>query len=1264
MNKIHRTVWSETRQAYVVVHEKAATRGKPSSTKTVVAQTVVAALMALGAGQALAVACPTVSGGLITVDSMTVDSPCVLGDTESLTISGTGSISISGDTNPILVSSGTTAAGSITNSGTVSNTGTGGSEDNVAILIRGAINQLVNDRVIESDTGSGVMIDSSGVANDIINYGTISGASAIGIFAGGTITGGITNSGTLSQMLGQSTGIYMRQSGVGGSIINQGTIAGTNAKSSGAGIALFGSSITGGITNSGTLSVISGNVPAGGTSAIGYGIYLNTASTIDASIVNQGTIKGSGASTGIGIGLYGGSSITGGITNSGTLSTISGMGLSIAYGVYLSGSTLGGSIVNQGTIAGFNTSSRALGVGIALFGSRVTGGITNSGTLSLISGSSYGVSVRSSTISGSIVNAGTIAAAAGTGVALSASSFITGGITNSGSILGDRKGILVNSSTVTGGIVNSSTGLIKAVATGSPGLSLISSSVDSIRNAGTIQGEASGVNANGSTITQGITNTGLISGNYGLFFAVSNNVTGGIVNNANGTIAGTTSGITVGFSEIDVITNNALISGGTAGIALTSSSTVGSINNAGTISAAFTNKAPAVGILLDHSTITAGVTNSGLIHAVGSDNGASGIHISTSATIAGGIHNSSTGRITAEADDARGINIDGSGAFLSGGIVNAGTISATSSIGGAAGILIANGGVLANGITNSGLITGNYGIFSGINGANLSGGITNLSGGRIFGTSGYAAALFQSSPLVINNQAGATISGVIQSFGQVVDLNNAGLWILPENPASANEYIASNLTGSFANTGTLRIGAYGTGAGEYSQIAVDGNATLGGALFVDVKTGSPLESGDSLDDVITATGGITGSFASINDNSTLFNFTGVYNANDFDLMLAPAAATGGTSTLDIVTRTGNSPARGAAVALDQIFTDTNNPITQLFIPVSTGTDQEISNAVSQTLPLLAGGSQRASLAALSGMNRIIQARQEANRGLSSGEQFYGDKKMWMKPFGSWADQNDRKAVSGYDARVAGVVFGADATLSDEARVGLAFAYANAGVDGHSSVAPNSANVDVYQLMGYGSYALDSATEVNYQVGVGQNKNDGTRRLPSFGLTAKSGYDSLLATAAIGVGRTYQQNETTSFTPSLRAEYTWIKDKGYTEKGAGAFNLDVKGRSTDQLILGIDGKLTHELKPGTTLSANLGLGYDVLNKQASITSAYAGAPGIDFTTKGLDSSPWLVRGGLGLATTMQSGVEISVRYDAEYRTDFLNQTASVKARWAF
>jgi autotransporter family porin len=1294
MNKVHRTVWSESRQAYVVAHENAATRGKPSSTPKAVVQAITAALLALGAGQAMA-ADITVPGTYASPNTQTI----ILGTGDNLSISAGAVVS---DTNhpAVQVSSGT-VAGAITNSGTIE-----APEAGIAIYGGGVLTNITNTNtgtITASGTGAGIAlktassitgsISNSGtidgyrgiqitgnsvIGNDILNSGyidaarsaieisissqvrnivnsetgTLSGSSIAAISAGGgatiasitnagtissgngigidlsnaVITGGITNSGTGSAILGDAAGnrvaLNINNTDIGGSIINEGTIngdagiylGGTTSiggaidnqrliQGAGTGIAFEGSStVTGGLTNSGR--IIATDNSSSGTA----GVYFNGGNV--AGIVNSGTIQGQA-----GIHIENGT-VSGNIINSSTglIRSLGTSSMSAGVILYGSSSVITGSIVNSGTIRG-----DGIGVWVAT-SAAINGGITNSGTLSLIEGDDGGIRINDDATVGRILNEGTITSTGGPAIRVEGFSVITNGITNSGliSATGSSAAIYIEDSSV-GGIYNLSGGTIS----GARGIEVYYSSAN---------------------ITNGITNAGLIEGTQSaIIIGASAVVTGNILNQSGGVI--TSSGSSSSAAAISIKSSAHL---------------AGAIVNHGTISSAVN------GIYVSSATIDNGITNSGsgVISAIGAAAGTEiiALNIHNSSVVSGGITNSGQIVATNATAPALSYGIVVRNSTITDGIHNltGGTIS-----GGGAGLFLQNSGAVQNGITNSGLIQGTDGIGISLSGGAISGGIHNESGGRIVGGNGIAIAASIGDALdSVTNASGGTINGAMYLFSTATDVTNNGLWIVPEDPMSPGTYFGSTITGTFTqgSTGTLRIGAFDTS--NYSKISVDGAAVLGGTLDVDVKTGTTLTVGNTLDNVITASGGITGTFASITDNSALFDFTGVYNANDFDLTIAAASGGGGGGlTEQIIVAQGNTPATGAARALDTIFAaDPTGPIATLFVPLTT--NQQVSDAVSQTLPLLTGGSQVAASAALTGINRVIQARIESNRGLSSGEEFYGDKKFWMKPFGSWADQDDRKGVSGYKAKTGGFALGADATISNATRLGLSFAYAKASTDSNSNVAPNSANVDVFQFVGYGSHALDQDREVNFQVGLGLNKNDGKRRILFAGTTAKADYDSLVATFGAGYGRTYTLSGQTTFTPSIRADYTWIKDKGYTETGAGALNLDVKGRTTDELIVAVDGKLAHEVSKGMTLTANLGLGYDLLNDQASITSAFTGAPTAAFTTKGLDPSPWMVRGGLGIVSNTQSGMEVSARYDVEHRSDFLNQTASVKLRWAF
>jgi hypothetical protein len=100
------------------------------------------------------------------------------------------------------------------------------------------------------------------------------------------------------------------------------------------------------------------------------------------------------------------------------------------------------------------------------------------------------------------------------------------------------------------------------------------------------------------------------------------------------------------------------------------------------------------------------------------------------------------------------------------------------------------------------------------------------------------------------------------------------------------------------------------------------------------------------------------------------------------------------------------------------------------------------------------------------------------------------------------------------------------------------------------------------------------------------------------------------------------------------------------------------------MLSAGGYASYEVQKGLALRAGLAVGYDALNSQARITSAYSGAPQTTFVTDGIDPSPWQFMGSLALVGELANGMQISATYGASYRQDFLNQNVSLNLRIGF
>ena len=220
----------------------------------------------------------------------------------------------------------TPASAACTDGGSAGYTNPTGTTISCLQFTANSVGNAVNAGIITPGSPIGIIITSSTFDGTVSNTGTISApniAVGIGIAVSGTatLTGGITNSGTLS---GGSRAVFISQVGsFGGGISNSGTVSG------GGGMGTFRVSLfTGGIANSGSLT------------AFASGISALAETTFAGGITNTGTI-----SARTGISSNGTTTFTGGITNTGTIT-----GSNIAGIRVRNTTTFAGGITNTGII--------------------------------------------------------------------------------------------------------------------------------------------------------------------------------------------------------------------------------------------------------------------------------------------------------------------------------------------------------------------------------------------------------------------------------------------------------------------------------------------------------------------------------------------------------------------------------------------------------------------------------------------------------------------------------------------------------------------------------------------------------------------------------------------------------------------------------------------------------------------------------------------------------------------------------------------------
>ena len=320
------------------------------------------------------------------------------------------------------------------------------------------------------------------------------------------------------------------------------------------------------------------------------------------------------------------------------------------------------------------------------------------------------------------------------------------------------------------------------------------------------------------------------------------------------------------------------------------------------------------------------------------------------------------------------------------------------------------------------------------------------------------------------------------------------------------------------------------------------------------------------------------------------------------------------------------------------------------------TTAQRTEAMQDLQPLMSGMMDQVTTGALNNVNRVIRTRQEGSRGLSSGDNFVTNSNGWVKVLGSTAKQDNKDVVVGYKANTTGVVLGADGEISSASRIGAAFAYTTTKVDSNSG--NQDAKMNSYQLAGYGTYKLGTSTDLDWQADYATNSNTGNRRINFLNQSGSASYDSSSIHLGAGVGRSIAMGATTLI-PSVRADYTSLSENAYTDSLGNA----VSARDTNQLLIGVDGKVSYAMSDTTKLIANVGVDYNTNAKISSLNTTYAGG-GATFAAQGVEPSSATMLAGVGVVVNTSKAMEVTARLDVASRSGYSASTASLKLKMPF
>lgn len=532
-----------------------------------------------------------------------------------------------------------------------------------------------------------------------------------------------------------------------------------------------------------------------------------------------------------------------------------------------------------------------------------------------------------------------------------------------------------------------------------------------------------------------------------------------------------------------------------------------------------------------------------------------------------------------------------------------------------AGTLTGSGSVLFRG-GGTVLLTGNSSGF---------GGTTKVGGGS-------------ASLLSVNGTLGGMVDvlagGRLQGNGTIGSGRIAGT-IAPGNSIGTLT-VAGNL--SFLAGSVYEVEA--NAAGQSDKIVVNGSASIQNGATVSVLATDGNYAPNTSYTILTAAGGLTGTFSNVTSNLAFLKASLTYGATSVTLNLA-------RNSVDFAAVAQTSNQRGVGAAVQALGS---------------------GNAVYDATVALTAAEARVAFDQLSGSDyasmrgRLIEDSGFVRDALLTRGSLAGEEglSVWGTALGTWGSMDGGALAQGYDRDLKGMLAGFDAGFGGHWRAGLATGY------GRTELRSGNAthNADSYHAGGYltGSYGM-----VTLQMGAAYAWNDiRSQRRVAFGGLAQTLGDRYRANSLQAFGEVALKRDLNgvSVQPFAGLAYVRLQGSDIAEQG-GAAALH-GGKQGESMTYG-----TFGLRTGTALD----LGGKVLRFKGSAALRHAFGDTLPTVDLGFAAGPGFVSAGnaldrdsaavdAGLELDLGKFVTLGVSYVGSYGERATDHGARAALSWRF
>lgn len=585
-------------------------------------------------------------------------------------------------------------------------------------------------------------------------------------------------------------------------------------------------------------------------------------------------------------------------------------------------------------------------------------------------------------------------------------------------------------------------------------------------------------------------------------------------------------------------------------------------------------------------------------------------------------------------------------------------------------------------------------------------GDTNVNAGMLVVTGSLASSVIVNDGAIFGGSG--TVVGLSANSGAIVAPGRAGTTL--------------NVSGNVAfNAGSV-YQVSTNAAGQSSSIRAAGSANINNGSMVSVVAGSGDYHPSTDYTILTASGGVNGTFGGAVSNSAFLIPTLRYDQDNVFLNLQR----NGTGFIDV----GDTPNQDAVADILDKIAGTPTPTAPKTEPVpttetgpvgttgsptttaGTGTSQPNVAATPSTmtgltddlLMLSAPDAQRA-LTTLSGqtsanlpriqlgnMRMLNQQLLSRMAGYGSGfglqsslpfsnvqlayEQPVSDapppyvglvngnspdgRGFWLQGIGSRGGADSSGGALGYDYSTGGLAAGIDRAITDRFTLGFNAAYTRNNVD-FDTVADNS-HIDSGYLNIYAAYA-DGPWQAKGVLGYGHSRYH-SKRYIEVGSDTSIARGDTSGNEFGAYGEIAYDIPLNSLTiqPVAGLNLGWLKRDGYSESGAGAADLkvddDILRSASTNLGLRIKRDFGESASGRTHLEARVLWSHEFGNTDATTTSSFVNAPGATFKVDGVQVRRDGFILGGGIAHEVSRKLSLYADYNAELRGDGQDQQTLV------